>query len=698
VEQADVTTRAKQIDPPSPASHAMPPAESETPEVSPEFAQALGEATEEYLHTNPSRIPAVAQEGGNDKSTSTVENNAPWDSPPNQAGSSRASAALFPRSPSVSLGVRGALAAGRAAMARRDLATARQQLSEAAGRATTMEDRDEVERVQLMWNQLSRFWTAVEDSLRQVRPGQVLSYRGVEVTVSSVGPGSLTLSAPNGDQKSFSSVMATMDPELAYGLAARQLGMSGPMLWMMAGTFWAADGQGDPDQARELWAKAGQQGLAVGALGIDAAQLVSAGRFADAPGGTTAEGGGPDTAATAALVAATAPGKRPVPSAADRAKALKEIHSLFHRQYAARDPEEKQKFAAQLVKQGLETDGDAAARYVLLSEAMETARQVADAEMALRAMDALAASFQVDGDKMRLDLLSSFLRTAGTDEQRKGLLDLCVALAQKAVDKDDYEFALRCMGLALSVARKTGSDELQMYVKRRRAQIEYARKQYAETRTAAARLAGNSHDADANLAMGKFFCFAKGDFERGLPLLAKGADQDLKQLAQRELGQLQDAQAQAELADAWWELASDENDQAKMQILDHARKWYEKAHPHLKGIAKTRVETRLGQLAPESETPSLPAHGLLAALMGQVGTIHFDNDRQWKELRFFPDGRWGYNGKIVGGWSIEDGAVIAPWANNPAQRLVFRAEGQAITVVYVTDGKLNNRGVVRPAQ
>ena len=147
----------------------------------------------------------------------------------------------------------------------------------------------------------------------------------------------------------------------------------------------------------------------------------------------------------------------------------------------------------------------------------------------------------------------------------------------------------------MSNARKSGTSDVLKYVKRLRSQIEYAKKQFDKTRDVVRRLTEDPDDPSANLIVGKFLCYAKGDFDEGLPQLVKGSDERLKQLAATELAHPQDAQAQVQLADSWWELANEQRDHAEEMILQHALKWYARAYPGLKGIIKTRVESRMRQ-------------------------------------------------------------------------------------------------------
>ena len=49
------------------------------------------------------------------------------------------------------------------------------------------------------------------------------------------------------------------------------------------------------------------------------------------------------------------------------------------------------------------------------------------------------------------------------------------------------------------------------------------------------KLKTNPDDPQANLALGRYRCFAKGDWEAGLPLLAKSGDAALASLAKKAL-------------------------------------------------------------------------------------------------------------------------------------------------------------------
>ena len=94
---------------------------------------------------------------------------------------------------------------------------------------------------------------------------------------------------------------------------------------------------------------------------------------------------------------------------------------------------------------------------------------------------------------------------------------------------------------------------------------------YEGMKEAAAVLEKTRNDPDANLNLGKYKCFMKGDWESGLPmLLVLGSDEKLKSLAAKELAGAAWSDDQVKLGDGWWNLAETQKGRAKKQIQGRA--------------------------------------------------------------------------------------------------------------------------------
>lgn len=225
--------------------------------------------------------------------------------------------------------------------------------------------------------------------------------------------------------------------------------------------------------------------------------------------------------------------KAPVPDAAKLKDAEKTIRDLFKEDYAKTKPEDKAVLARKLSQQADETQDDPAAKYVAWREASMLAAQGGDVDTMLAVLDKMAAAFAVDVAPMK--------RTALT-----------------------------------TIASGTRDPELSRAIGGMR------------------RLLDTPDDPAANLLAGKYLCFTKSDWEKGLPLLAKGADTGLRALAVRELLQPDEGTAQMAMADSWWDMAEKETaKQQKGAMQGRAKLWYEKALPSLTGLTKTKVEKRI---------------------------------------------------------------------------------------------------------
>lgn len=86
---------------------------------------------------------------------------------------------------------------------------------------------------------------------------------------------------------------------------------------------------------------------------------------------------------------------------------------------------------------------------------------------------------------------------------------------------------------------------------------------------------------------GEQLCFEKGDWERGLPLLAQGTDVALGELARGELENPTTLAAQVQLADEWSKLAESSPAKHRATIRSRAIFWYRRALTQAKGAERT---------------------------------------------------------------------------------------------------------------
>ena len=84
-------------------------------------------------------------------------------------------------------------------------------------------------------------------------------------------------------------------------------------------------------------------------------------------------------------------------------------------------------------------------------------------------------------------------------------------------------------------------------------------------------------DAEANLVVGGYHCFTKGEWDKGLPMLARGGDTALKQLATTELTNPTTAEEQLKLGNSWWDFGATKVNLIWKSSRTRAAYWYQKA-------------------------------------------------------------------------------------------------------------------------
>jgi formylglycine-generating enzyme required for sulfatase activity len=132
-----------------------------------------------------------------------------------------------------------------------------------------------------------------------------------------------------------------------------------------------------------------------------------------------------------------------------------------------------------------------------------------------------------------------------------------------------------------------------------------ARREQEAGQAAEERLKTRPDDPDACLAAGRWRCFCQGDWDEGLAFLARGSDAVLKSLAAKELGATPvKSQEKLDRADAWWDLAEKAAGRTKVAMRARAAHWYEESLSGLAGLAKSRAEKRLAEIAAESSHES----------------------------------------------------------------------------------------------
>ncbi|MBM4020502.1 MAG: formylglycine-generating enzyme family protein [Planctomycetes bacterium] len=287
------------------------------------------------------------------------------------------------------------------------------------------------------------------------------------------------------------------------------------------------------------------------------------------------------------------------PDAATQDKNLKLARMIFEKEYAQGTPEARRRLVATLLDEAGNIKKNFDAKFVLLEQARNLAAEVGDAKSCRQAIEQLDEGFTVDAAHMAADALARLLPPSGADVS---VAAWGVEVLAGLIDVDRYETASKLLNSFPATGLYAKEAALAASLKGLKADLA----EYARVKPALEKLKTDPADPAANLAAGRFYCFTRDDWPKGLPLLARGSDATLRDLAAQDLAGPTEASAQLALGNLWWEAAKGPGVPAE-PLRSRAGYWYEKALPGLKDLEEVLARKRLSDLAASPAARSGPA-------------------------------------------------------------------------------------------
>jgi hypothetical protein len=284
--------------------------------------------------------------------------------------------------------------------------------------------------------------------------------------------------------------------------------------------------------------------------------------------------------------------RRPVPNSSKQSPVLRQIREEHKADYADREATPQLQLAKVFRKEAAATD-DPVRQFVLLREARELAINGGDLDECFGVIDDMARSFTVDASDMKVTAMAASLDRARVPPRQ--LLDQYLKIADASVSVYDVRMASQAMVLANRIVRGSHDASAMARAHAVDLRVHEASRQLAPVAAAANYLKDHPDDPRANLTVGRFLCFMRGMWDEGLPLLAKGSDKILGDLAASDLARPENASGQIHLADAWWNIR-DAKDAPQQSARRRAAFWYEKALPQLAGPEKLTAQQRIAEM------------------------------------------------------------------------------------------------------
>jgi hypothetical protein len=287
--------------------------------------------------------------------------------------------------------------------------------------------------------------------------------------------------------------------------------------------------------------------------------------------------------------------KRAVPDDPALKEAEKSVRALFKEEFAKKTLPDKKALAKKLLAQGRETANNAATQHAILTMAIDLAVQTVDVDTASSAMSELSRHFEGDVVAQRTPTLTALGKAVKTPDDVKLLARAYLSLADDAMTDDRYDGAAKAAEAAGAQAKRAKDMGLISAAEAKSKEAAGRKTRFDNVKKAKEVLAAMPDDAAANLEVGKFTCFVKGDWAGGLPLLAKGPDGPLKDVAAKDVANPTKPADRAAVGNAWWDAAEAAVPDEKAVLRERAGHWYQQ----LPAAEKKKVQPRMEQITLE---------------------------------------------------------------------------------------------------
>jgi hypothetical protein len=197
---------------------------------------------------------------------------------------------------------------------------------------------------------------------------------------------------------------------------------------------------------------------------------------------------------------------------------------------------------------------------------------------------------------LKEEVLSAISKEVRAPEEASRTAENVLKVVDEALAADRYELASRLAAAAIKLAARTKDPAMMSNARLVEERSETLHREWSRLESKRKILRESPGDPAANLDLGRFFCFLKGDWTRGLPMLAKSDDVSLKAASELDLAGPKAGTDQVLVGRKWAQLAEKQGGSSKKIIEGRALLWFEAAHPNLNGLEKAEVGRKIASL------------------------------------------------------------------------------------------------------
>ncbi|WP_145349787.1 hypothetical protein [Roseimaritima multifibrata] len=267
----------------------------------------------------------------------------------------------------------------------------------------------------------------------------------------------------------------------------------------------------------------------------------------------------------------------------------------------AKSPHDKQHLATVCYELAMQANS-AGKTYVLLQMAQDYFVEGNDCLGALRACDERESRFEVDLFSDRIAMVKKLVPAMYRPLDQVAGVDRVEAMIEKAIQREEYDAAIDLSEVARKIAVELKNIPMSRKFAMQMDKASLLQKVQPKVEQCRLELQLDADDAVINEYLGRVLCFGKSDWAEGLPLMQRGENAKLVELATLELKSPTTGEAMEELAARWWDLAMlSENDAILTSASqERAVHWYRRSiAAGLSGEARTAARSRLDQYESE---------------------------------------------------------------------------------------------------
>ena len=329
------------------------------------------------------------------------------------------------------------------------------------------------------------------------------------------------------------------------------------------------------------------------------------------------------------------PPRIPVPTADGLAKARQVVADIYEADLAkARSTESKSAVALKLMRVANATNDDNTMRHALLDESIRLAVDAGNPALAGAALDKIAATFDIDEWGKRLDLAKQTAAKAASQSTHRAIASYALVASKKAMVAERFDEASGLAVLSLQEALKSSDSGLAKRADANKQMASLGSTAYADALGSLDILKVDPTNGPANRKVGQYYCFFKGDWDKGLPLLHRGDSLELRAAAGHDLALPTEPNDQLAVADEWWNLT---DEAFTFAFRKRATYWYRRALPDLSGFSQERAIKRLKEFE-LTVARDQPWVDLIAKVSLQKRLIKGNWERLKGELKVTQDG------------------------------------------------------------